>query len=318
MESDPSLVLGQVRLGWDDGLPRGAFLTAPAGGANASEMADNPGDIAARIVALEKAVDWIQRDLAQLRTQLAAGEQRSPAPREEVNSVHQKPPTPLVVAAIPAPPPRPPRPDLETLVGRYGMLALATVLALTAVGTFVGWAIRHGLLGPVPRVILGLVAAAAIGTWGFNLRPRERSFGDSLLGLSLAIVHVCAWAAGPGLHIVPPFLALAFSAVASVGLAGYALVHDDEPLWCVGFGGAAIAPFVTSTGQGTAPMLAAYAPAVLIAGGSGLGSRPWFIAGRIFAAGAALFTVALLCMPASQNAPLLAPGLPLVAAGFAV
>jgi len=39
------------------------------------------------------------------------------------------------------------------------------------------------------------------------LRRRERSFGDSLLGLSLAIVHVCAWQAGPALHLVPPFAA---------------------------------------------------------------------------------------------------------------
>ena len=279
-------------------------------------MADTPSDVSARIVALEKAVDWIQRDLAQLRAQLGPGEQRSPAPREEVNSVHQKPPTPSVVAAIPAPPPRPPRPDLETLVGRYGMLALATVLALTAVGTFVGWAIRHGLLGPVPRVVLGLAAAAAIGTWGFNLRPRERSFGDSLLGLSLAIVHVCAWAAGPGLHVVPPFLALALSAVASVALAGYALVHDDEPLWCVGFGGAAIAPFVTSTGQGTAPMLAAYAAAVLIAGGSALGSRPWTIAARVFGAAAALFVIAIAVLPESQHSAELALALPFAVAAF--
>src|SRR5438105_8369858 len=228
-------------------------------------MADTPGDFAARIVALEKAVDWIQRDLAQLRTQAGAGEQRSPAPREEVNSVHQKPQTAPVVAAIPAPPPRPPRPDLETLVGRYGMLALATVLALTAVGTFVGWAIAHGLLGPVPRVVLGLAAAMGIAVFGVRLRSRERSFGDSLLGLSLAIVHVCAWQAGPALHLVPPFAALALSATASVALGGFALLQEDELLWCVGFGGAAVAPFVTSSGQGTAPMLAAYAAAVLIA-----------------------------------------------------
>jgi len=269
-------------------------------------MAD---DLSARIVALEKAVDWLQRDLAQLRTRLG---QQAPAPVPL--PVPPRPASPAVVEAKPAPP----RLDLETLVGRYGMLALATVLALTAVGTFVGWAIKHGLLGPVPRVILGLVAAAAIGTWGFNLRRRERSFGDSLLGLSLAIVHVCAWAAGPGLHVVPPFLALALSAVASVALAGYALVHDDEPLWCVGFGGAAIAPFVTSTGQGTAPMLAAYAAAVLIAGGSALGSRAWVIASRVFGAAALLFVAAIAWLPKAQHSAELALALPFAVAALGV
>ena len=261
-------------------------------------------DTAARLAALEKAVEAIQRELTELKGP------RAPVARPE----------PAVVEALPEPAARNPRPafDLELLVGRYGMLALATVLALAAAGTFVGWAIRHGLLGPIPRVILGLVAAAAIGAFGVRLRAKEKSFGDSLLGLALAITHVCAWAAGPGLHIVPPFVALALSAVASVALAGYALVQDDELLWCVGFGGAAIAPFVTSTGQGTAPMLAAYAAAVLIAGGSALGSRGWTIAARVFGAASLLFTGALMALPRSQHSAELALALPFAVAGLGV
>lgn len=241
---------------------------------------------------------------AQLATTELPGPSTAPGSRAEPRTAPVAVATPLL--------------DLETLVGRYGMLGLATLLALAAIGTFVSWAMAHGLLGPATRVGLGLVAAAAIAAGGLKLRSRSRSFGDSLLALALAAVHVCAWAAGPSLGLVPAPLALAFSATASVALGAFALVEADEPLWCVGFGGASIAPFVTSTGQGTAPMLAAYAAAALVAAGSGLGSRPWFIAGRVFAAGAALFTVALLGMPASQNAPLFALGLPLVVAGFAV
>lgn len=284
-------------------------------------------ELRARLLALEKAVDWLQRDLAQLRTQLG---------REPAAPVATPPPPPPsappppgwtrakeqpVVEALPVPRPPPPRRpalDLETLVGRYGMLGIATLLALAAVGTFVSWAIAHGLLGPLPRVLLGLLAAAAVGAFGVKLRERERSFGDSLLGLSLAIVHVCAWQAGPGLHLVPPFVALALSAVASVALAGYALTQDDEPLWCVGFGGAAVAPFVTSSGEGTAPMLAGYAAAVLIAGGTALASRPWNIARRVYAAAAALLTLALAAMPEAQHSAELSVALPFAAAGLGV
>src|SRR5204862_2602627 len=206
----------------------------------------------------------------------------------------------------------------ETLIGRYGMLGLATLLALAAIGTFVSWAVAHGLLGPTPRVALGLIAAAGIGAAGLKLRPRSRSFGDSLLALALAAVHVCAWSAGPSLGLGPSPLALACSAAASVGLGAFALLEADEPLWCVGFGGACVAPFVTSTGHGTAPMLAAYATAVLVAGGTGLGSRSWSIAGRVFACGAALFVAALVALPNAQHAPLFALGLPLLVAGFGV
>ena len=260
-------------------------------------MADSSDELRARILALEKAVDGIHRELARLRPQ--------PGPALQ----------PAMEARLA---PRRARLDLELLVGRYGMLALATALALAAVGTFVGWAVKHGLLGPVPRLLLGLLAALAIGAWGAWLRRRERSFGDSLLGLSLAITHVCAWAAGPGLQLVPPFLALALCAVASVALAGFALLQDDEPLWCVGFGGAAIAPFVTSTGQGTAAMLSAYAAAVLIAGGSALGSRAWTIAAQVFGAAAALFVAAIATLPSAQHSAELALALPFAVSALGV
>src|SRR5258708_29700280 len=158
-------------------------------------MSDAPEDFAARITALERAVDWLQRDRAQLRQGPARA---APPPAEPVLRASPAPPV-IEAPRVPLPSPRSPpaRLDLETLIGRYGMLALATLLALAAVGTFVGWAVKHGLLGPVPRVVLGLAAAAGIGVFGVRLRRRERSFGDSLLGLSLAIVHVCAWQAGP-------------------------------------------------------------------------------------------------------------------------
>ena len=287
-----------------------------------SEDADRPS-LEARVAALE----W---EVRQLRAEMIrVGRERNPsapAPAPIVEARLEPAPRSRPSAApIPeaAPPLSPaavatPRLDLETLVGRYGMLGLATLLALAAIGTFVSWAIAHGLLGPTVRVAIGLVASVAIAIGGVKLRPRSRSFGDCLLALALAAVHVCAWAAGPSLGLVPAPLALAFSAAASVALGAFALVEADELLWCVGFGGATVAPFVTSTGQGTAPMLAAYAAAVLVAAGSGLGSRLWSIAGWIFAAGAALLVVVLLGMPASQNAPLLALGLPLVAAGFGV
>jgi len=305
----------------------GANLLRFRAARDAEAMSEHGGDrpsLEARVAALEWEVRQLRAELIRAR---AAPETNGSAPRaaEAASAAPPRPP--------PAPEPRPapearPQPataaaakpllDLETLVGRYGMLGLATLLALAAIGTFVSWAVAHGLLGPGPRVALGLVAAAAIAVGGLKLRPRSRSFGDSLLALSLAAVHVCAWAAGPSLGLVPAPLALAVSAAASVALGAFALIEADEPLWCVGFGGASVAPFVCSTGQGTAPMLAAYAAGVLVAAGSGLASRPWFVAGRVFAAGATLFTAALAVMPPSQQAPLLALGLPLVVSGFAV
>jgi hypothetical protein len=153
---------------------------------------------------------------------------------------------------------RRPKRDWEALIGRYGMLVLGGVTSLAAVGTFVGWAIANGWLGPAQRVGLGLVAAAGLAIWGFRMRRREKSFGASLIGIALAAVHVCAWGAGPSLHLVPTSVAFALAAAASLALEAFAHVEDDEALWSVGFFGAAIAPFVTSDGGGSLPLLASY------------------------------------------------------------
>ena len=270
-----------------------------------------PDELLARIAEFEQRLQALREDFARLRWEVhgqtpLAARSAPAAPAAMVAPARVLQPVEVPRAA--------PGPDFEVLVGRYGMLALAAFLVLAAAGMFLSWAVSKGWLGPPVRLALGLLAAAGLAIWGMRVRRMHGAFGDSLLGIALATVHVCAWAAGPSLHLVATPLALAFSAVGSVGLAAFALREGDEPLWCIGFGGAALAPFVTSSGDGTAPMLAGYAVAVLVAGGSALGSRTWRIGGRVFGAAAALFTVALAIMPTPQHGPALALALPFVVA----
>ena len=204
--------------------------------------------------------------------------------------------------------------DFEALVGRYGTLVLATVTALAAVGTFLGWAIANGLLGPSQRIGLGLIVAAGLAVGGIRLRVRERSFGASLLGLGLAITHVCAWGAGPSLHIVSDWVAFILAAAASIALAIFAHREDDEPLWSVGFSGAAIAPFVTASGKSNLVLLTAYGVAVLASSGYAMGARRWVIAGRLFLLAAAVYTAALATGYERDFGPLLAMAFPLAVA----
>ena len=208
--------------------------------------------------------------------------------------------------------------DFESLIGRYGTLVLATVSALTAVGLFLGWAIERGLLGPTQRIALGLLTAVALAIGGLRLRRRERSFGASLLGLSLAIVHVCAWGAGPSLRIVPLWTAFVLAAVTSIALAVFAHAEDDEPLWAVGFSGAAVAPFVTASGQSNLLLLAAYGAAVHCTSGYALGARHWPIAGRLFLLAALAYTTVLAIGAERDAGPLLAMAFPLVVAFLGV
>ncbi|HEU5175787.1 MAG TPA: DUF2339 domain-containing protein [Gemmatimonadaceae bacterium] len=209
--------------------------------------------------------------------------------------------------------------EVEGLIGRYGMLGLATLTGLAAVGTFLGWAITQGLLGPSVRVLLGLLFAAGLAAAGAWIRPRERSFGAALLGIALAVVHVCGWAASPAkLALVSAWTALGATVLASAALAAFAHREDDEPLWCVGFGGAAVAPFITGGDSENLLLLTLYGGAVLLAGSWALERRDWRIAGHVLTASAALFIGALLAAPHRTGAPLMALGLAIGVAALGV
>jgi len=277
-------------------------------------------DDSERLAALERRIARLEEALRARNSgeqrvaaeRLLAGELTQPNTAERPTP-HDVPPTPprpmpkFVDSAIA----RAPKRDWEALIGRYGTLILATVTALAAVGTFIGWAIANGWLGPTQRIVLGLVTAAALAAWGMRLRQRERSFGASVIGIALAIVHVCAWGAGPSLHLVPTTVAFVLAAVASLALETFAHLEDDETLWSVGFFGAAIAPFVTSDGSGSMPLLAAYGVGVLVSGGYVLGNRAWSVANRLFVMSAALYTGALMLGWEKEGGPLLAMAFPM-------
>ncbi len=181
----------------------------------------------------------------------------------------------------PPPPNRPgPRPaagpNVEDLIGRYGTIGLAALTILLGVGALIGWAVRNGFFGPVARIALGLVAAAVIAFFGWRVRRGDSPrFGNALLALALAIVHVVSWGAGPRLQLISTPAVLALAALTSAALAWLAWREDDQLLFNIGFGGALLAPFVTSDGSGRAVMLLSYGFVVLAAGIASLGQRTW-------------------------------------------
>jgi hypothetical protein len=250
-----------------------------------------PPTLDARLAKAEAAIAALTRELTAIRTELvdsptgAAMEPRSgdAAPARATSA------PPKTRAA------RPTRPasslDFERLLGRYGMLGIAVLAAIAAVGTFLSWAISRGYLtlGPTARVLIGLAFAGGIGVWGLKLRQRERSFGSSVVGLALVIVLVCAYAAGPGFDLIPTWLAFIVASAIAWTLAIFARSEDDEPLWSVAFGGAAIAPFATSDGSGNLYALLAYALVTLLAACFAISHRNWPVAWKVFYAGAALF-----------------------------
>jgi uncharacterized membrane protein len=259
-----------------------------------------------RLDSLEQLLARLQSELSQARSELAT--LRSAAPTSQAPATPATPATPAVAqpAAAPqqftAPPERPVHhapapsrsPDLEQLAGRYGAIALAVVLIVMAAGALVSWAIAHGLLGPWVRVSLGALLALAIAATGWRLRAHgSRQYGDVLLAIALAVVHVVAWGAGPRLALVPSSVALAVADAASLALAALALRDEAQLMFCVGFGGALIAPFVTATGEPHYLVLAAYGLVLLGAAIGAIGPRAWWKAVALVLAGVVVYALSV-------------------------
>ncbi|HEU4631049.1 MAG TPA: DUF2339 domain-containing protein [Gemmatimonadaceae bacterium] len=267
-----------------------------------------PDETAARLARLEATVAALAREVATLRTAARAGAAHTAAPPVAPSGTpvrHWSDPTPPMPPASRdvAPPDRPSRRrtfleaglDVETLVGRYGTMALAALTIILGVGAFLGWAIQRVRLGPGLRVALGALAAVGVAGLGLWLRERgTRRFGNVLLALALAITHVVAWGAGPALGVVPPAVALGVAALASAALAALAWHDGSELLFAVGTGGALLAPFVTARAEGDPVILLLYGWVVLTAAAAALRAQRWSVAARLLVAGALAYTGAAL------------------------
>lgn len=290
-----------------------------------------------RIAVLEQHVRALYEQIGALRTELRARGEAAPASaaaqsaaREPVAHIYQAPPPVPAAAAQPAaaphlfassaatsdapalPPPPPhatprapnvapkhaPDIDLEKLLGRYGTIAVASLAILMGVGTFLSWAIEHGLLGPTVRVVLGFIGAMIVAGVGLWVREkRDVRFGNVLLALSLAIVHVDAWAAGPHLQVLSTLIALTIAALASAALAALALTSEERTLFAIGFAGALLAPFVTAREPGSVVALLTYGWVVIALSLFAIRERGWRPVLWLTVIGATVYVLAAAAAP---------------------
>jgi uncharacterized small protein (DUF1192 family) len=188
--------------------------------------------------------------------------------------------------------------EIESLVGRYGTLIFAALVILMGVGVLIKVAVARGLLTPEVRVAMGALAAAGMGGAGLYFHRRgDVRYGNVLLALALAMVDLVAWGAGPRFGLVPVQVALVIVDVVAVALVALALRDESEFLFCVAVAGALSAPFVTSDGSGTAPVLLSYGAVVLIGALRAVRDPRWWRAFAVLSAAALLYTFTAAAMP---------------------
>jgi uncharacterized membrane protein len=251
----------------------------------------------ARLVALERQMAELRAEIASLRATQQPAVARRPSPRTEqpppgAQSFSDRMHSGATISGD----------EIESIVGRYGMPALAALMILMAVGALIKVAVEHGLLTPEVRIGAGALAAILVGAAGLYFRQRdELRYGNVLLALSLAIVDLVAWGAGPRLHLIPTTVALGIVDVVAIALAVLALSDGSEFLFAVAVAGALSAPFVTSDGGGTALGLLLYAATVLVGSLRTARDPRWVRAFAVLVIGALIYSLAAGQLPMSTS-----------------
>ena len=148
----------------------------------------------------------------------------------------------------------------ERWLGRIGV-----VLVIFAAIFLFRYAIDQGWLTEVRRVIAGVVAGIALCATGWLLRNRRPALGRAMLGGGIATFYVSAWAAYSLYTLISLGIAFPiFIAITTLTII-FSFWQDDGSLALLAAFGGFLTPFLLSTGDGNALILAIYT--AVLAGG---------------------------------------------------
>jgi uncharacterized membrane protein len=194
----------------------------------------------------------------------AAGPWRDPSwPTYEQMFGHPLPGTPAAEGApdAAAPGPHRERVSFETLLAGRAMPIAGLLLVLLAAAFFLDQAFRNGWIGPLERIVLGLVVGSAlIFVAARRIGAAYTFLAEGLIGLGAGILYLSLWAAVakfPELHVSRPAVFAAMIAVTAV-LSVLATTRHSQRLALMGMFGGFITPLLLANGSPDRTVLAAY------------------------------------------------------------
>ena len=188
---------------------------------------------------------------AELPTYTPLVELEQPAPPREVAGDAAEAAPSAAPSAEPAPR------GLEQRLGARGFVWLGGACVALAGAFLVKYSIDEGLLGPVPRVILGVLLGIALLVGADYMRRRSGTIGQALAAAGIADLYASLFAAVALYELLPP--ALAFVILAGVTFLAIALALRHGPfVGLVGLAGGFITPAIVSTGDPNPAVLFGY------------------------------------------------------------
>ena len=185
------------------------------------------------LTALWARVDALERELAELRASHRTPAQTSPHPKTRV----------LSKRALKS------RPSLEDRIGSQLFSRIGIVALLIATALFLKWAIDNHWVGPLGRILAGLIAGAALILWSERFRRRGfPAFSYSLKAIGSGAFYLSLWAAFQLYHLLPLAIGLGAMALVTAWNAYMAWSQDSEILAAYALAGAFLTPLLLASG----------------------------------------------------------------------
>ena len=166
--------------------------------------------------------------------------------------------------------------SLESQLGSKVLSKVAILLLLVGAAWFLKWTFDNHWIGPAGRVIIGLVAGAAIVVWSERFRKQKMAaFSYALKAVGTGVLYLSLWASFHVYHLVPA--GVAFAAMIGVTLwnAFMAWSQDAEGLAGYALVGAYLTPVLVSTGGDHEIFLFSYLAIIAASMVALVRARPW-------------------------------------------
>ncbi|MFZ1012120.1 MAG: DUF2339 domain-containing protein, partial [Terracidiphilus sp.] len=213
------------------------------------------GELRARVLRLE--------ELVRVHGLVSPPEITAPAPTVAVAEAPPFPPAPVPTYSVPRTAPvEPPRfaslpsaapldtRSFESRVGSQWFNRIGILAILIGMAWFLKLAIDNHWIGPLGRVLIGLIAGSGLIVWSERFRARGyAAFSYSLKAAGSGILYLSLWAAFSLYHLLPDSVAFA-AMIAVTACNGFlAWAQDAELLALYAIVGGLSTPILVTTGE---------------------------------------------------------------------
>jgi uncharacterized membrane protein len=166
--------------------------------------------------------------------------------------------------------------SLESRVGSQWFNRIGILAVLIGMAWFLKFAIDNEWIGPLGRVVIGLVAGAGLIAWSERFRAKHYiAFSYSLKAVGTGVLYLSLWAAFSMYHLIPSSLAFV-AMIAVTSFNGFlAWKEDAELLALYAIVGGLSTPILVSTGENHEVALFSYLLMLDIAVLILVTLRPW-------------------------------------------